>query len=65
MLFWAVKEYRIDVVKWLLDEGANPNGIDPESVPLDLAIRMNCRDIVFVLDLKQAYRGGMEDGERA
>ena len=38
LLHEAAGEGRIDVVRWLLNEGANPNGIHPTKAPLATAI---------------------------
>src|SRR5690606_27532946 len=41
LLFYAAKEGRLDVARWAIEQGANPNGVYHETggVPLEVAIR--------------------------
>lgn len=38
LLYWAAHKRRIDVAEWLLEAGANPNGIDLGRLPLFVAV---------------------------
>jgi len=51
-LYWAASAKRIDVAKWLLEKGANPNGVDPAMTPLRAAVMKN--DLLMVKLLVQA-----------
>ncbi|MGB2753929.1 MAG: ankyrin repeat domain-containing protein [Phycisphaerae bacterium] len=48
LLFWAVSKNREDVAKWLLAEGANPNGVSQSASPLENAI---CRQNLTMVRL--------------
>ena len=49
LLYWSIDEKRLDVARWLLDKGANPNGIHPSMVPLAQAIRKENVELVSLL----------------
>jgi len=38
LLFWAASKGRLDVARWLLEQGADPDGIHPGSRPLKTAV---------------------------
>ena len=52
LLFYAADERRVDVVAWVLSQGACPNGIDPRMAPLERAIRKG--DVVSMKLLLEA-----------
>jgi len=46
LLNQAVLEHRLDVAKWLLKNGASPNGVNRWSVPMDHAVTLGDANMV-------------------
>ena len=49
LLLYAVEEGRPDLARWLIDEGANVNGVHRSMVPLETAIRQEDTAMVKLL----------------
>ena len=49
LLSQSAFDERVDLVRWLLRQGANPDGIAPGSCPLGYAVGKGNREIVKVL----------------
>lgn len=49
LLYYAAREQRLDIVEWLLEAGANPDGIDSGLTPLSAAINRGNLPLVKLL----------------